>query len=396
MRNLMPAAAHNLGLSRWALVAALSMAAAPLADARGADAVYTVGNYPVQAAAKNAVAAKDQAIADGQQAAFRSLLKRLVPVTAYGRLKALKTTDAKALIDGYAVRSERNSTTEYIASLDFTFRAGAVRNLLARENVPFVEEQAPEVILIAAVRDGDKLLRDGEVAKAWIDIWRDLDLVNALTPLRLEPIKPVIHNDTLNMLVAGDDSAIRVLASEYTGENIVAAIIEIDQPASRVHVTLAGRDAVGVFNLKRSYRLYDGDLGYSMEMAAVISMGIVEGRWKSVKDRGAGGYAAGPVTYGGGAIETYGGGAASSAPAPGSEPVRMQVEFKGLSEWNAVRSRVLETPGVSGVQIDAVSARGADMQLAFPGGGEALATAFAARGLRLTNVGGNWFLRSGY
>ncbi len=47
------------------------------------DAVFTVANYPVEARADNAVAAKDRALADGQQAAFRSLLKRLVPVTAY-------------------------------------------------------------------------------------------------------------------------------------------------------------------------------------------------------------------------------------------------------------------------------------------------------------------------
>src|SRR5689334_605703 len=52
----------------------------------GADAAYTVANYPVDATAANAVAAKDQALAEGQQAAFRSLLKRIVPVTAYKQL----------------------------------------------------------------------------------------------------------------------------------------------------------------------------------------------------------------------------------------------------------------------------------------------------------------------
>ena len=51
-----------------------------LAGAQAAETVFTVGNYPVEARADNAVAAKTQALADGQQAAFRSLLKRLVPV----------------------------------------------------------------------------------------------------------------------------------------------------------------------------------------------------------------------------------------------------------------------------------------------------------------------------
>lgn len=344
------------------------------AGAKGA-AIFTVANFPVQAKAANAVAAKERAIADGQAAAFRSLLKRLVPVTAYQRLKGLRSVPVQNLIDGFAVRSERNSTTEYIASFDFAFRADAVRNLLRKENVPFIEEQAPEVVVMAGLREGGKLDRSSDTATTWQGMWRDLDLKNALTPMRLEPVKAVIHNDTLNMLAAGDDSAIRVLANEYGGENIVAAIAEVDRPGKRIHVTLAGRDAVGVFNLKRSYRLDEGDVDYSLELAAVVSMGIVEGRWKSIKAR------------------SYGGVEAMSS---GGEPVRMQVEFQGLAEWNAVRARMLETPGVADVSIEAISARSADVQLTYPGGGGPLANAFAARGLTLTSIGGNWFLRASF
>lgn len=362
---------------RFAVIALAVSLLSPLSvSARSAvDQVFTVANYPVQAKAANAVAAKEKAIADGQKAAFRSLLKRLVPVTTYSSIKSLKETDPQRLVDGYVVRSERNSTTEYIASLDFAFRPDAVRNLLRGQNVPFIEEQAPETVLVAAVREGGKLARTGAVVKAWLGIWRDLDLKNTLTPLKLSEVKPFVHDDTLNMLVAGDASANRVLASEYGGENVVVAIAEVDQRGARVHVTLAGRDAIGPFQIKRSYRLYDGDAGYAMELAAVVSTGIIEGRWKSVK------------------AERLGGVAAMSAV---GEAVRMQVEFQGIAEWNALRARVLDTPGISDVQVDAVSARAADLQVTYPGGGPALADAFAARGLSLQNVGGNWFLRASY
>ena len=70
-------------------------------------------------------------MADGQQAAFRSLLKRLVPVTAYDRLKRLSALKASGFLDGVTVRSERNSSTDYIASLDFSFRADSVRTCCA-------------------------------------------------------------------------------------------------------------------------------------------------------------------------------------------------------------------------------------------------------------------------
>ncbi|MCB1521473.1 MAG: DUF2066 domain-containing protein [Hyphomicrobiaceae bacterium] len=370
-----PRRGYSAGLAALAAMIGVGLVPATATAEKGSDKPFTVARFPVQAAAANAVAAKERAIADGQSAAFRSLLKRLVPVTAYGRLKSLKDTPTAGLSDGFSVRSERNSRTEYIASLDFSFRADAVRTLLRGQGVPYIDEQAPEVVLIAAVRDAGQLERGGGNADSWLGIWRDLDLANTLTPLRLEAIKPIIHNDTLNMLVGGDDTAVRVLASEYNGENIVAAIADVDRPAGRLHVTLAGRDAVGTFNLKRSYRLFDGDVGYAMELAAVISLGIVEGRWKSIKAR------------------TYGGVEAMAAP---GEEVRMQVEFRSFSEWNAIRGRLEETPGVAGLRIDAVSARGADIALNFPGGGSPLANVLASQGLTLNSIGGNWFLRSSF
>ncbi|MHA1180480.1 MAG: DUF2066 domain-containing protein, partial [Alphaproteobacteria bacterium] len=134
-----------------AVAAALALAGAASA-ARG-EGVYTVGNYPVDARAKNAVAAKKKALAEGQKAAFRSLLKRVVPVTAYDRLKRLSSLNSSRFFEGVSVRSERNSRTRYIASLDFSFRPDSVRYVLRREGIPFVEEQAPELIVIPVVRD---------------------------------------------------------------------------------------------------------------------------------------------------------------------------------------------------------------------------------------------------
>ncbi len=117
----------------------LAGSAATVAAAPQNDAAYTVGNYPVDATAQDAVRAKEKALGDGQQAAFRSLLKRIVPVTAYQRLKKMQPLKAAELIDGVAIRSERNSSTQYIASLDFSFQPQAVRNLLKREGVPFID-----------------------------------------------------------------------------------------------------------------------------------------------------------------------------------------------------------------------------------------------------------------
>lgn len=337
------------------------------------DAAFTVGNYPVEAAAQNAVAAKKKALADGRDAAFRSLLKRLVPVTAYSRLSLLQETDAGSLLDGVSVRSERNSATEYIASLDFTFRADDVRTLLRRQGVPFVDEQAPTSVVVPVVRRADGAPANTD--SNWNRVWKSLDLKNALSPLRVEGLKPVIHVDTIRLALSADNNAERILATEYQSERVMLIVATIDQPSKKIHVQVVGNDAVGPINWVRSYRLVDGDVNYTLELVAVVTLGVLEGRWKVSKSQNGTGMAAlyGPMT-----------------------DVAIQVAFAGLQEWNLIRGKLLATPGVENVRINAVSARGAAVVLSYPGGGSPLAQVMASQGLSLMQTGNTWVLALGY
>ena len=145
---------------------------------------YTVANYPVEATAGNAVAAKQQALADGQQAAFRSLLKRIVPVTAYKQLTRISNVKAADLVSGVTVRSERNSATAYIANLDFSFQPDGVRSLLSQQGIPFVDEQAAPVTVVTASLQGEpaKPANDNGV---WHRAWTGLDLDHTITPVSI-------------------------------------------------------------------------------------------------------------------------------------------------------------------------------------------------------------------
>ena len=358
-------------------------AAAPEAAAR-AGKVFTVANYPVEATADNAVAAKDKAHAEGQQAALGALLKRIVPVTAYGRLDRLTALRAADFIDGVAVRSENNSRTQYIASLDFSFQADAVRDLLHREGVPYVEQQAPRMVLvpILAQSGGAEGARFRPAAGTWSQVWQGLDLDNTLTPLRVEALQPSIQDDTIQAALAGDDSVERVLGSAYNADFVVLAVAEVDQPGRQLNITLAGIDPAGLMTWRRSYRIADGDVAYAMEFAAVVTHGVLEGRWKVAKlEQGGhgGGYAAGG---------RFGAG--------GGSDVSMAVHFASQAEWDDMRSRLLDLPGAGNIRIGTVSAQSAEVSLSFPGGGQSLAQALAQQGLILTDGGGFWALRSAY
>lgn len=387
------------GLSRmmcWLTAVAVAAAVSqPLHAAPVADKAFTVANYPVEADAANAVAAKDKALADGQEAAFRSLLKRIVPVTSYKQLDRLKGLTAAEIVDGVRVRSEQNSATRYIASLDFSYQADAVRDVLRRENIPFVDELAPEIVLVPVLFEAKegapaktatskdaaagKETAAGEfrpAAGAWSQVWSGLDLDNTLTPARIAPLRPEIHPDTLRMLMSGAGGVERILAGEYKAERVVVAIAEVDTAGKRVTVTLAGMDAVGPVSWKRSYRIYDGDAAYAQELAAVVSLGVLEGRWKTLKTNGS--------------ISAW------SQGAGGGEDVDMEVQFADQGEWDSLRGRLLDLPGVDNVRVGAVSPSSARVAVSYPGGGFTLAEALSQQGLTLTQSGTGWVLRAGY
>lgn len=375
--------------------------AVPVRASDQTEKVFTIGNYPLEARAANAVAAKERAIADGQQAAFRSLLKRLVPVTAYKRLERLKGVKPGEYIESFAVRSERNSSTTYIASYDFVFSPEPVRRLLDREGIPYLDRPAPTVTIVPAYRvspDAAKRLPPTFAAAAgsdaWLYAWKALDLGNSLTPASLQPLKPEVHGDTIRALADGDLGMLRTLGQAYGTEAIVLAVLEPEADSKKLKVVLVGRDAVQNLYLKRIYRMDDGDLAYTAEFAAMISLAILEGRWKAINVRdypaqqasapaniGSGWSASGNVPgYG----YEYG---SQDGPRTTGAPLTIAVAFQGMAEWQEISRQLTHTPHVADVEVLGLSARGARVSLNYPGGAQNLAQALAQQGLVLENTG---------
>jgi hypothetical protein len=366
-------------LAAWAITVAA--VGAPCLAAPS-DAAYTVANYPVDATAGNAVAAKQQAIADGQQAAFRALLKRIVPVTAYKQLSRVSGIKAADLISGVTVRSERNSSIAYLANLDFSYQADAVRSALSRQGIPVVDEQAPPVIVVTVTLQGNPPDAKNDTG-LWRRAWTGLDLAHTITPVKVDDLKPAIPSDTVNALLAGDGTGLRALNDTYGTPLVVLAIADPDTASKKLTVTLAGRDAVGPLLLKRTYRNADGDLDYASQLAAVVSLGVLEGRWKAVKS-GAGQQTAANVPVW------------SASTGAGGEDVSFLAQFVNPAQWDQIRTQLLDTPGIDALNIASVSDRDAAVSLKYPGGARSLANALGARGLSLIYADGGWVLRPNY
>jgi hypothetical protein len=369
--------------SRW-VAAVLAVAAAQacpvVAGPAGAqqDRVYTVGNYPVEAHAQDAVAAKEKALADGQQAAFRSLLKRLTPVASYKALANVKGVQAGNMIRGIAVRSERNSTTSYRASLDFSFDADRVRDVLRQRAIVFVDEPARETAIVLVVQPTGAQAAAGSgvgpfTAKTWREAWSGLDLENGLTPVKLHDRPEGLSPDIIKASLSNPEASLRTIAVLAKSGQALLALAEPDVAARRLHVTLSGTDGVGPIVLRRTWRMDPADAAYAAELASVVALGIIEGRWKAVRVRPAA--------------------AVAAAGAP-LQPVQLVVEFRTNQEWQSLQRQLAEVPGVSDFSVGGISARSADVALRYPGGGQALAAALAGGGVDLRGSGGAWYART--
>jgi Uncharacterized protein conserved in bacteria (DUF2066) len=382
--------AERNGVIGRGLSVPIVMLAALLAGAMPAvasDAVYTIGNYPVDARANDAVAAKTAAIANGQKAALRSLLKRLVPVTAYPRLRKLQLTKMDAYLSGISVRSERNSTTEYIANLDFAFRPDAVRALLDRENLPYVDAQAP-AITIVPIWLAETQPIPGVPADAWRNAWANVDVAHALTPAKLETMKPGVHADTVAALAKGDTTLLRTFAGEYGGEERLVAAILMPLPKERkLQVTLAGRDTVGSLAWIKTYKFDAEDPGYAIELAAVVSLGVLEGRWKA-----SGAHVQGPTRIPG---TDQIAGAPTAAAASNEDGLRLSVEFASMGEWSDISKRLGQVPGVENIDVIGLSGRSARITLRYPDGVQRLADVAPQHGLSMRQNAGGWVLSGG-
>ncbi|MGI9383110.1 MAG: DUF2066 domain-containing protein [Methyloligellaceae bacterium] len=354
----------------WTVGALMAgLAAAPMPAPAQTPGVYVVAKLAVEAQAKDAVAAKRQALQDARQKAMRTLMKRITPFSAYERLPKVKSALIQDLLEGFSVRRERNSATRYLATLDFNFLPRAVRQLLTGYGIPFTDRQAPSIRVLPVYLSGGQI-KTGR-ADVWRRSWLALDLSHALTPVNLAQPSPSLTPEVIKTVLSGDTQAYETLRGKYKSLTLVLAVAHLDDTDGRLVTQLFGFDQAGAISLLRRDRVPGGDLRAAAGRAAEVALRIFEGRWKVTK-------AAVGGSGGGDALVT----------------VEMTVAFSGLQQWQDIRSRLARVPGVQALEILSLSARTADVAFQFAGGADRLGPQLATQNLDLQNAGSRWILRS--
>lgn len=347
----------------------LVLVCAPTAVPAQQANVYTVAKLSVDMQAKDAVTAKKLALAEAKTRALRKVMLRLAPFNSSATLPLVPAATIDDILEGYTVRSERNSKTQYLATLDFAFNREAVRKILVEKNIAINDQQAEPIAVLPVYVDNGKIDHSGR--DPWRTAWNGLDLGNAIVPVRLARASPTFTMEKLTALLGGDVEGYVSLRDKYNADKLVVAVAERTDDGRALTTRLFGVDRAGSVSLTRSDPIFKKDVKASAGHAASIALGVIEGRWKLVVS---------PP-----------GGAGAGATLNGFDVV---VEYGGMGEWRDIRARLEKVPGVQALDVGSLSARTASVKFQFLGGPERLSKALAPHGLALYGGEGSWVLRS--
>ncbi len=364
---------------------ALLAGAALVAGAQAADSLYEVAKISVDITAKDAVAARDQGMAEAQMRAVKTVLQRLLPLSAQDQLPEFSPEDVEGLVNGVSIRSEQNSTTRYIATLDVSINEPGIKKLLQDQAIPYSEARAASISILPLVIAGGSVTSEG--GEGWRQAFEQLDLAHSATPATILRARSGLSLDTVKAVLAGDAQALASMQAEYGYGPLVLAVGET---ANGEFVTrLAGTDSVGAINFGRSDKLSADSRTVARE-AAAIAFGIIENRWKVSQAPEA------PAT----AVK-YEEGAGAPAPEQDAAPkgevprnVVAQVEFSSLKDWQDIRGRLMNVAGIEALEVNTLSARAALVTFDYAGSLGHLQQVLGQNGFEFGDREGTFVLRS--
>jgi hypothetical protein len=217
----------------WTLAA--GGAAAQIAD------VFEVRGVNVDVTAKTAAAAREQALVEGERAAFERLMQRLTLSTDQEKLPKPSRDDLAAVVKDFAVAEEKTSAVRYLASLDYRFKAKEIRQLLKFNDLAFAETVSKPVLVLPVFEAaGAPVLWDDP--NPWREAWMARPPQDGLVPLIL-PLGDLADISGIDAIQAvnGDFARLGAMAQRYgAGETLVARAVRKTESET-------GRPAVDLF-----------------------------------------------------------------------------------------------------------------------------------------------------
>ncbi|HZB90158.1 MAG TPA: DUF2066 domain-containing protein, partial [Stellaceae bacterium] len=333
--------------------------------------VFTVSPVPVDVTAASAAAARDQAIVEGENAAFDMLMQRLTFAEDRSKLPKVDQNALNELVQGFEVANERRSPVRYLADLTVHFRADAVRQFLRQAGIRFAETVSKPLVVLPVMHDGDRLALWDD-PNPWRDAWNNATLVSGLVPL-VRPLDDLGDVQAIDgpAAVKGDDDRLQAIAHRYGDDDVLVtqATLKTDTTPHSVDVSstryspgLPGTEQTWVSTTAANPGESDADL---LGRAVSVTMAQVEEAWK----------------------------AANMLDFSQSGTLTARVPATSLQDWVSVRDRLAAIPAVRSSRLVSLDRAEAWVEIRYVGDAAQLRTALAQRDLELSGNDPDWVLQ---
>lgn len=341
----------------------LAAAAAQPAAAQAVGDAFNVRGIDVDVTAANPQAAKDQAIAEGQNRAFRLLLERLTQPADHARLPK---ADGTQYVRDFSVDSERRSATRYIATLSVRFNPTAVRKLLQGAGIAYAEPRNRVLVVVPVFKAAGARAMLWDDPNPWREAWTALGgggLVPVVVPTgELADVQTISAEQAL----AGNADAMQSLGARWRTSDVLVAVAGLAPNGKTLDVNLIGSPGAPKPFDSIAYQLNEGETLEALLARAVRDI-----------DRG---------------IDTV-----------FKQPNLLQfdraatlstlVPLTGIEDWLAVRDRLGRVSQVRRWELVSLSKAEAALVLHTVGDQEQVNAALANAGLRLDWGDGYWIMR---
>jgi Uncharacterized protein conserved in bacteria (DUF2066) len=186
--------------------------------------VFQVSGIAVDATAADAVAAREQALLQGQIEGLQRLLRRLTPVAEHDRLPAVGAAEIQRYVQNFEISDERVASNRYLAQLTVRYQPEAVRSLLQGQALSYAETVSEPLVVLPVYQmpGGPRLWpEDNPWWQAWSEHLDPERLLRLVLPLGdLEDMATV----TVDGAMAGDAAALEALARRYGTDDVLVVV----------------------------------------------------------------------------------------------------------------------------------------------------------------------------
>lgn len=352
--------------SKLWLALPLLLAIASAAHAAGPveTSVFAVQGVAIDVTDTDAATAKNKAIIDVQVQAFQELVAKYGPPEMVAEYAAIEPKEVMTFLKSLSVEEEAISPGRYAGKFTVRFLPNKVGPLFVKHGVKLLSRQTSAILVLPVWNDqGTTMLWEDN---PWRNAWINLGATQAAVPIVValgdaEDQKILSAKD----MVAGDAVKLEALRRRYDVAGVIVATGEPEGDGVRARID--GVSPIGTVKIDKIY-IGDGSIQSAADVAAKRFQTVMVGKFNSDESKLA---------------------AASNAP----KSVPVAVPFASPSQWNGIRSRILATPGVRGVDVTSLDGQGAVIKLIYAGELDGLQSAFQSAGLELAQVGETWIIQ---